>query len=168
MAVQVIPNDVQILGHLSAQSATAPPGSVDDQAVKSGANIDPAKLGHYHRPGIAQPNTAAADETRFLFRARAAGTVLEFTAGSLVKAVGDATCTFMLKKTTGGVTTDLLTGVITLNSSSTNRVAQAGTLTGGVNLVAGDVLEVVIDATIGTGTLPTGVFCDCLVKEAAV
>lgn len=162
MAVQTIPNDVQILGHLSAQSMTVPPGSLDDAGVKTGANIDPAKLGHYHEPTHSQ-NGSAASETRAFFRARSAGAVLEFLAGSIAIAVGDSTVTIDLKKNGASI----LSSVITLNNTRTARVAVAGTLTGGAVIAAGDLLEVVTVATAGTGTLPTGVFWSALIKDVA-
>lgn len=162
MAVQTIPNDVQILGDLSARTMTIPPGSLDDAGVKAGANIDPSKLGHYHEPTYGQ-NGSATSETRAFFRARSAGAVLEFLAGSIAIAIGDSTVTIDLKK--GG--SSILSSVITLNSSRTARVAVAGTLTGGAVIAAGDLLEVVVVATVGTGTLPTGVFWSALIKDVA-
>lgn len=162
LAVMVIPNDVQILGHLSSVTATVPPASVDNASVKPGADIDPSKLGHYHEPTYGQAGSATS-ETRAFFRARSAGVVLEFLAGSIAIAVGDSTVTIDIRK--GGST--ILSAVITLNSSRTARVAVAGTLTGGAVIAAGDLLEVVTVATVGTGTLPTGVFWSALIKDVA-
>lgn len=141
---------------------TLPANSVNDTSVRADAAIDAGKLDHRHRPTYAQPNTAAADETKAIHVAKATGVLNSFQAGSIVKAVGDATCTVDLKK--NGVS--VLSAVITLNSSNTNRVSVAGTITTS-DYVAGDLFEVVIDGTIGTGTLPTGVYCCPEFEEAA-
>jgi hypothetical protein len=130
--------------------------------VSSAAAIVGSKLNHYYSQDYAQANTAAVDATIVIHVAKAAGTLLNFDAGSIAIAVGDATCTFDLKK--NGTT--VLSGVITLDSSNTNYVAEAATLSV-TAYVSGDVFTVVVDGTIGTGTLPTGVFCQARFHEAA-
>lgn len=151
-------------GAVTLASVNLPSECVEDRHVEAGAGIDSDKLEHQHRVTYGQANTAAVDETRIIHVVHGTtGEVIAFVAGSIAKAVGDATCTVDLKK--NGTT--VLTGVITLDSGNTNRVAEAGTLSGTVTLAVGDVLEVVIDGTIGTGTLPTGVFCSATIKEDA-
>lgn len=155
--------DLYVAGALSAASLAVPAGAVGNAAIAPAAAIAATKLQHRNRPVYAQPNTAAADETRVIYHVRGAtATIVAFAAGSIAKAVGDATCTVDLKK--NGTT--VLSAPITLDSANTNRVVEAGTLSV-TSLVAGDVLEVVIDGTIGTGTLPTGVFCSLTVDESA-
>ena len=52
------------------------------------------------------------------------------------------------------------------DSDNTARIAEDGTLdTGQVTLAADDLLEIVIVATVGTGTLATGPFVDVVVEE---
>lgn len=87
-------------------------------------------------------------------------TVLQFAAGSIAKAVGDSTVTIDLKKNGSSI----LSAVITLDSGNTNRLLETATLSS-TALVAGDWLEIVITATVGTGTLPTGVFVRLLLDE---
>jgi hypothetical protein len=58
----------------------------------------------------------------------------------------------------------ILSAPVTLNSSGTNYVSQAATISS-AGLVAGDVLEVVTVATAGGGTLPTGVFAAARITE---
>lgn len=140
-----------------------PNSCVDNANVEAAADIAYSKLEHLHVITNAQPNTAAADETRAIHVVYGAtGTLKGFAAGSIAKAVGDATCTVDLKKNGSSV----LTAVITLDSGNTNRVAEAGTLAS-TSVVAGDLLEVVVDGTIGTGTLPTGVFWTVRLSEKA-
>lgn len=154
--------DFYVAGALTCKTFTPPAGSVTNTSVKADAGIESTKLQHRFQQVVAQPNTAAADETRVAHVVYgASGTIVAFSAGSLAKAVGDATCTVDLKKNG----TSVLSAPITLDSGNTNRVAEAGTVTS-TSLVAGDVLEVVIDGTIGTGTLPTGVFAQVTLTES--
>lgn len=156
-----IEGDFHVNGNFSAKTMTLPDGNVTNAKVASGADLGAEKMEHLHVLTGAQPNTAAADETRAVHVVHGAtGTILAFEAGSIAIAVGDATCTVDLKK--NGTT--VLTAPITLDSSSANRVAQAGTLSV-TSLVDGDLLEVVVDGTIGTGTLPTGVYWSVKLKE---
>lgn len=138
-----------------------PANSVGDNAIPAGAGISATKLEHRHQITYAQPNTAATSETRAIHVVYGAtGTTLAVKAGSIAKAVGDATVTVDVKK--NGTT--ILSGVITLDSGNTNRVAESGTVSV-PGLVAGDLLEIVTVATIGTGTLPTGVFVNVVIDE---
>lgn len=150
--------DVTVIGTL-----TMPDGTITNAKVNSGADVAHTKLEHQHRIPYAQPNTAATAETRVVYRCYgASGVVLSVHVGSIAKAVGDAVATVDVKK--NGTT--ILSAPVTLNSSNTNRVAVAATLSV-TTLAAGDVLEVVTTATIGTGTLPTGVFASINVSEKA-
>jgi hypothetical protein len=92
----------------------------------------------------------------------ASATINSFKAGSVTACVGAATITVDLKKNG----TSVLSAPITLNSSSTAYVVQSGTVTT-TSLVAGDVLEVVVTATAGGGTLGNGVFAVAQVDELA-
>lgn len=158
-----VDGSMQVTGRLTAQFLDVPAETITNAMVSSSAGIEAEKLEHQHQVTYGQPNTASADETRVLHVVRGAiGEALAFVAGSIAKAVGDAVCTLDLKKNGSSI----LSSVITLDSANTNRVAEAGTILSS-SLVAGDVLEVVIDGTIGTGTLPTGVFCSLTLREAA-
>jgi hypothetical protein len=159
-----IPGNWAVGGILSATTMVIPANSVGDDQVEADAGIAASKLEHESHATFAQANTSAADETRIIYVAHAAGEVLEFKAGSIAAAVGDSTVTVDLKK--NGTT--ILSSVITLDNGNTARVVEAGTLVASPTYVAGDVFEVVIDATVGTGTLPTGVFGSMVVNEAAV
>jgi hypothetical protein len=145
-----------------------PAGSIRNVDVAANAAIVHTKLEHQHRIPWGQPNTAATTVSQVVYECRGAtGSTLSLRFGSQVKAVGDSTVTIDVKKSTaGGAFTTILSGVITLNSSSVDRVSQAGTITV-PGLVVGDTLQVVQVATVGTGTLPTGVFGEITVKEDA-
>lgn len=145
MAAGTWPGDLHVQGHLSANT-------------QSGPTV--AETSHVFRGVYSQPNTAATSETRIIHVARGAGTILSFNTGSIAAAVGNSTLTVDLKKNGASV----LTGVVTLDNANTARVVETGTLSV-TTLAAGDVLEVVTVATVGSGTLPTGVFASVNVSE---
>lgn len=162
MAQSRFEGDVHVAGALSCKTFSPPASSITNTAVKADAGISATKLEHRFQLVAAQANTAAADETRVIHVVYGAtGSIVAFKAGSIAKAVGDAITTVDLKVNGSSV----LSAVITLDSANTNRVAESGTVSTPA-LVAGDVLEIVIDGTIGTGTLPTGVFAQVTLTEA--
>lgn len=160
MAEMVIPSDLFVNGHLRALTVTLPNSSVSNASVASGANVDAAKLQHQHRAGHSQPNTTATTETRAVHYAYGAGTIVAFHAGSIAANIGAATVTVDLRK--NGTT--VLSSVVTLDSGNTARVSEAGTVSV-TSYAAGDLLEVVITATAGGGTLATGVYCYATLNE---
>ena len=150
-------------GNVKLNDVTLPAGCVEADDVEANAGIEATKLQHQHRPEFNQPNTTATAETRVVYRCYGAtGTIVGFHAGSIVACAGAATITVDLRK--NGVS--VLTGVITLDSTNTARVAEAGTLSV-TTLVQGDVLEVVTTATAGGGTIGTGLFAFAEVREDA-
>ena len=162
MPRMTIPSDLHVQGRISAESWTVPASSVSNAAVASDAAIEASKLQHQYLRGYSQPNSAATSVTQVIHVAKAAGTVEHFDAGSIAKAVGDSTVTVDLKK--NGVS--ILSPVITLDNANSNRVAEAGTISAAA-YASGDVFEVTTVATVGTGTLPTGVFAQAVFQEGA-
>lgn len=157
--------NLRVYGTLIPDVLTIPAGTVRNADVSASAAIAATKLVNRHTAVWAQPNTAATTETRAIHLAQLAGTVNSVKAGSIAAAIGNSTVTVDVKK--NGTT--ILTGVITLDNANSARVAEAGTISGGtVAVAAGDVLEVVLTATIGSGTLPTGVFVAVEIDEAGV
>ena len=140
------------------------PGTVQDADLAGSANLDPTKMRHQYCAVFAQANSAAASDTGRVIHVvkGATGTVVAFRAGSIVAATGNATVTVDLKK--NGTT--MLSAVITLDSSNTAYVLEEATLSV-TAVVAGDVLTLVIVATVGTGALPTGLFAEVVVREDA-
>jgi len=163
VALSTIEGDLRVRGTLQVDYFTPPAASVGDDQVSSASPISADKLKHQYLPTYSQPNTTATTETRVIHVARSAGTIEGFRAGSIAACSGAATITFDLRK--NGAT--VLSSVITLDNANTARVIEAGTLSGSPTVVAGDVLEVVITATAGGGTLGTGAFCQAIVREGA-
>lgn len=158
-----IDGGLHVSGNFSATSVTLPAGTVTDVMVNAGAAIGQEKLEHQHRANFSQPNTTATAETKVVHVAYADGELLDFRAGLIGPCVGAATVTFDLKK--NGTT--VLTGVVTLNNTHSARQDVAGTISGTVTCVTGDVFEVVTTATAGGGTIGTGAFASMTIKEAA-
>jgi hypothetical protein len=139
------------------------PGSITDQHIAPLANLAASKLQHQYAKTFSQPLTAATSETRVIHVCKGAvGEVVAFKAGSIGVAVGNATVTVDLKK--NGVS--ILTAVITLDVGNTTYIVEEAALSF-TALAAGDVLSVTTVATIGTGTLPTGVFAEAVLRENA-
>jgi hypothetical protein len=109
-----------------------------------------------------QPNSAATAERKVIYEARSAGTVLDFRAGSIAKALGGATVTIDLLK--NGTT--MLTTPLVLNSSNVNYTAAAASLAS-TSFSQNDVLEVNQTVAVGGGTLPTGVYASLTVNTDA-
>jgi hypothetical protein len=155
--------DMVIVGNLSATTMTPIANSVDENSLKSGVKLPASKLQAGTRKVYAQPNTSATSETRVLHRVYGAtAAVVGFHAGVIGAAVGAATVTVDLK--VNG--TSILTSVITIDNTVAAYGSVAAALAAGAaSLVAGNVLTIVITATAGGGTLPTGFFCEAVVWE---
>jgi hypothetical protein len=158
----LIDGDLTVRGTLSVGSITLPANSIDSASqIKAGVNIPADKTEQRVFPSWQQPNTAATAETRTIFVARRAGTLNEVAVGSIVAATGNSTCTIDVRK--NGTT--VLASAIVLNNSRTARTLVLGSVSGGGTFVANDWFEVVITISAGTGTLPTGVFCQLEIDQ---
>jgi hypothetical protein len=152
------------VGTLTASSFTPPASSVSNASIEAGANVDAAKLDHQHQQVVTQVHgSAAVDERRVIHVVKGAtATLIAFRAGVVVACIGDSTITVDLRK--NGTT--MLTAVISIDSGDAAYAILSATLAS-TSLVTGDVLEVVIDATVGTGTLGQGLFAEVTLRERA-
>ena len=132
-----------------------PAAIIADREVSASAAIATGKLKHRYQAEYSQPNTTATPETKTIYVARSAGIISEFLAGVVAPNTGTATVTIDLRKNG----TSVLATIITLDSTNLARIAKVGVLNGAHALLnAGDWLELVITATVGAGTLGTGLF----------
>jgi hypothetical protein len=155
--------NTHIDGTLTCKAFTPPANCITKTSIPVGAGIEYTKTEHLHRAVYSQPNTAATSETKAIAHVvGATGTLLNFLAGSIAPCSGAATITIDLKKNGSSV----LSAVITLDNANTARVAEAGTITT-TGVAAGDLLEIVITATAGGGTLGTGLYVVLNWKEDA-
>lgn len=160
-----IEGDHQFSGIVSfTNQVTFPAAAVTAANVKADARVETSKLQHRHSKHHSQGSgTTAADESKPIHVVfGATGTIPSFKAGCVVANIGDSTVTFDLKKNGSSV----LSAPISFSSADAAYSVKSGTISS-PNVVAGDVLEVVIDATVGTGTLATGAFSETLIDELA-
>jgi hypothetical protein len=160
MATTSLPSDLNVQGRLTVQSIVLPAATVTNASVATDAAIAASKLGHRVFRGHAQNGTAAS-VTVPIHVATAAGTIVSLKAGVIGAAVGAATVTVNLLK--GNAT--VLGGVTTIDSSTAARTAIDGTITTPA-YVAGAFFELVITATAGGGTLPTGLIVEVAFDES--
>lgn len=158
-------------GDVTFQSGTAtfrgpvvlPANTVGNTQVSATAPLDATKTVHQYQRSLSQPHgTAATDERRVIHVARSAGSIVEFRAGPVVAATGDSTVTVDLL--VNGVS--VLSSVVTIDNGDAAFTKQAAVLSTAA-YAAGDVIEVALDATAGSGTLPQGVFAAATLREAA-
>lgn len=154
-------SELHVKGSLTCKTFSPPASCITDAAVAAAANIDADKLQHRFRVTFNQIHgSVATTERRPVYCARTTGVVYSIKAGSVVACSGAATITVDLKK--NGTT--MLTGVITLDNANTAYIVESGTLSV-TSLVAGDMLEIVVVATAGGGTLGQGLFVTVDIDE---
>lgn len=164
MARTVIDQDCIVRGSLTSTEFTAPDGSITDDAIKAAAGIEASKLEHQFQKNVTQVHgTAATSERRVIHTVRgASGDVVAFRAGLVVPNTLTATVTIDLHK--NGST--ILSSSITLDLTNAAYEFESATIAD-ADLVADDVLEVVINATAGTGVLGQGLFIEATIREDA-
>lgn len=161
--MNVIDGDCHVQGRLTANSMTLADNSVGNLQVSTLSPITADKFYHQHQQIYQQPHgTAVADARTVVHVARGSGTFHAVQAGLVVAITGDSTITVNVYK--NGVT--VLSATIALD----NGDAAFGELNGAIAsaaYVAGDVFEVVVDATVGTGTLGQGLYVVLVFRELA-
>ena len=164
MAVSRHPNGATFDGPITATSFNLPAGSITDALIEADANLDADKLEHRQVARHAPGGTAASGTFPLATVYGATARRVSARAGSVAIAVGAATVTVDVKKNG----TSILTGgtPITFNSSNVARtMVDLGVTT--TTAAAGNFFEVVLVATIGTGTLPTGFLVELQFDEDA-
>ena len=158
-----LPLDLHIRGILSCDTLTIPAGTVLNAAVGNAAALAIAKQLHLHNVTYGQSGTMVAVTIPIHCSYGATGTIKAVKAGSIALCTGNAVATADVK--ING--TSCLTGVITLDSTNTARIAEAGTIdTAADDLIADDLVEVVVTVNAGTGALGTGLFVTVTIEEA--
>lgn len=158
---QVVYGDLHITGTMTAGALTPSGGSVTNASVAAAAAIQASKLEHQLHLTYGQSGTAAS-ATIPIHCGYGAGTIVSIKAFSVAAAVGVATVVIDLKK--NGTT--VLSSTITLDNANTAYVPEAGSLST-TTFNADDVLTLVITATAGGGTLPTGLGVTVILRENA-
>ncbi len=162
MATSRLDGDVYVVGNLNSRTRTYPAGSISNAAIAAAAAIAATKQIQQHVKHVSQESGTATPDEEFCIHVvyGATGTAVAFEAGAVVANVGASVVTVDLHK--NGTT--VLSSVITLNSNHTAYETVTATI-GTTSLVDGDVLEVLIDGTVGGGTLSKGVFASLVLRE---
>lgn len=161
-------NDKVFYGDVTfAGDVNLPDGVVDNADINSDADIAYSKLQHVHHCVIEQANgSAVADQESIVFIATAPCTILAVEIMILTAAAGDSTVDVDVKKSTGGgAFSSILSAAEQIDSTTVVRTLVEATLSGTPTLADGDAIEIVIDATVGTGTLPQGIIVDVTIAE---
>jgi hypothetical protein len=154
---------LNVTGQLRAGSVVLPADCVTDTNVNGSSPLAAAKTRHRHLRTLAQAHgTAATAERRVVHVAHAAGTVSAFRVGPVVAATGNSTATADLYKNGASV----LSAGVALDNTNAAYAEEAGAVSSAA-YVAGDVFEVVVPVSAGTGTLPQGVYADAVFDELA-
>jgi hypothetical protein len=169
MATNKIDGDLHVSGVFRPGAIVFPTTSIGDSEMTATRPIGVTKQVHQYNTclGDARTTTIATTTGRFIYRAKEAGTVVEFAAGIIVDPITWAGG--------GQAVVDLNKNGISATSST---ITIDGTTVGGIageqfagfsspSYTAGDVFEVEITVTAGTGTLPKGFYCSLTVNEAA-
>jgi len=166
-----IPGDVLIGGNLQANTMTLATSSITDANVASAAAISYLKVTHMLLADYAQDSGAdVATKTNAIYCCRSASGAVVFDVAVVVDTAptgGDKAYTVDVKRSTGGgAFATILTGVVTVNSSSTTRSVNVASITGTTfTLVQGDILQVVVTASGSTGSQGQGVRVVCRIAE---
>ena len=165
MGLTRIESDVYVNGHLTSKTGSLPAGTVTNAMVNASAGIGATKLQHQYIKAYSQEGdtTGANDERIVHVVYGATGTVVAFEAGSAVANIGNSVITVDLHNNGASI----LTATFDLDSGDAAYALVAGTIDTAA-VTDGDVLSVVVTATIGTGTLAKGVFASLIIREDAV
>lgn len=163
MATNVLEGDVIVRGNLRANTMVLPTNSVGDTQFTSADPLTAAKQVHQYLRTYGQDHgSASAAQRQVIHVAHGAGTLVSFGGGITVACVGDSTITINLYK--NGST--ILSTTVTITSSNVANAVEEATFSA-TPYSAGDVFEVVVTVSAGTGTLGQGAFAKLVVTEAA-
>ena len=165
MALANLPVDINVQGHLSATTFTAPASCVTNAAVAANAAIDADKLQHQHAKHYSQAHgSVVASAIVCVHTVKGATAVLRSIDAVLtVACAGAATVTVDVYKNSVS-TGSLLSAVISHGSGDAAFTEKAGTITS-PNLVDGDNLILVVVATAGGGTIGQGLSVELRIDE---
>ena len=165
MGANNINGDLAVQGNLSCGTFSAPASCIMDAAVATpaggAAGVGSSKLNHRQHARYSQGNVTIVTETRPIWITYGtAGTLKALRAGLIGVNIGGATVAIDLYKNGASV----LTAPITLNSGTAARTPAAATISNTAT-AAGDWFDAVITATVGGGTLGTGLYVELVVDE---
>jgi hypothetical protein len=150
---------------------TLPANSVDENTLKTASLFPADNLVHrFAKDHRQKTGTAVASVTEEIHIAAYAGIVDSIEAVVSTVAIGNATVTIDLQKSTGGAAfATVLTSTFVMDSTNTVRVVEAGAVDATKDdYVAGDVFRLVVTSDAGTGTQAEGLNITVFFEEQAV
>lgn len=165
--------DVIFLGPVSfAGEMEVATGSVEDNSVKSNADIATTKLQHrnsfvYNQP----PGTDIVSETELFRIAKSTGEIVSVKIRpAAVPATGDKQYTVDIQKAANGsdVWVSQLTSVLTISSVDAAHTIQEGILIATPSYVENEVFRIVITASGSTGTQGQGLLVEVIFDESGI
>lgn len=165
MPLNRIDGSLYVGGRLTADAFDPPNGSVGDNAMNSANPIGTDKARHLHAKVHSQPDDGSVfDEIVAIHVAVVTGVVEQFQAGLRVACIGDSTLTVDLLK--NGVS--MLSDIVDLDSAidAYDQVV-AGIEPTMAAYAVGDVFEIEVIVTDGTGTPGEGLFAQAVFDEGA-
>ncbi|MAH47562.1 hypothetical protein CMI37_17205 [Candidatus Pacearchaeota archaeon] len=159
-----IEGDMFVAGNISSRTMAIPDGTVINADVSASAAIAATKMEHRHQVHYSQEvDTTAADEGRVIHVVYGStGSIVAVEAGCVIANIGDSTVTVDLHNNGASI----LTAPISIDSGDAAYAIVAGSIDTAA-LADDDVLEVIIDATVGGGTLGKGLFVSVIISEDA-
>lgn len=159
--------DVHYNGTLSARTMSIPASAVGNSQIVASAGIAATKVVHQHAISHEQAGgTAVVAQTvaKHIFRGAAEIIAVEVVPLT-VPTGGDLAYTVDVQKgNASSAFASILSSVVTVNSSSTTRTIQAGTITTD-DAADGDTLQVVVAVSGSTGTQGQGFVVTIWVRE---
>lgn len=156
--------DLHVAGSLSAQTLVPSAGCVTDASVLAATNVAASKLEQQKHVHFSQVHgSAATTERRVVYIVRGAtATIQEARFGVTVACIGAATITIDVYKNGSSI----LSSTVVLDNTNTAYTEENATFSS-TSLVADDVLELVITAAAGGGTLGQGLYGQIVLRERA-
>lgn len=166
MAQNVLNANTHVAGTLSATRVNLPDGTVTNASVLAGAGIAATKLEHQfpvRYQTVAGTAVATATHPIHIAHGATGDLVALRVACTTAPTTSDTVTVDLQKSTAGGAFASVLTGVVTLNSSSTARVVQSGTISS-APFVTTDIFQVVV---VASGTSCQGLVVVAVLREDA-
>src|SRR5574343_1248781 len=148
-----VDEDAYFAGTLQADTLIPSVGCVENEHLADGENFEADKFQHEHRLAAFFPRSVA-DETRPIHIFLYSGEVKTIRVKFSTAHVGESTCSIDLKKNGSSILSAPISTALADGVAVKRGTVAANTC------VAGDVITVVLDATVGTGTLGIGLFVE--------
>lgn len=148
-------------------SITIPGGTITSTEVSSTADLNGKQVrSHYGKDSRQVNGSNVAAKTEVIHTAKAAGSVTAFKVAVVTAPTGgDLAFTADLQKSTGGgAFATILSAVVTINSTKTDRSVTAGTVSSAA-YSAGDIFQIVYAVTGSTGSQGQGALAEAFFEE---